>query len=73
MTSRFSISPDLKKLGDELTRRKDGQFVFGRRVDAKDSVRLSGKEVEKLAVDTFKPLAPLFRLYEPRIARIQSA
>lgn len=58
---------DLSKIGDELTRRKDGQFVIGRRVDAKEFVRLNASHVEKIAVQTFKSLAPLFQLYDARV------
>ena len=58
---------DLKKLGDELTRRKDGQLVFGRRIDAAEFIGLKPKQVEKIALDTFKPLAPLFQMHEARV------
>jgi uncharacterized protein YktB (UPF0637 family) len=56
-----------KKLGDELTRRRDGQFVVGRRVDARDFVRLKPKQIEKLALETFEPLAPLFQIHDARL------
>jgi uncharacterized protein YktB (UPF0637 family) len=58
---------DLKKLGGELTRRKDGQLVFGRRVDATDFVAMKPKQVEKAAIETFKPLASLFQIHEARV------
>ncbi len=58
---------DLKKLGDELTRRKDGQLVFGRRVDWVDFVDWKPKQVERATLDTFKPLAPLFDIYAARV------
>ena len=67
---------DLKKLGDELTRRKDGQLVFGRRVNAKAFAELKAKQVEKIALESFQPLSKLFGLLEPRLphmARSQSA
>lgn len=57
---------DLKALGSELTRRRDGQLVLGRRIDASEFVSLKPKQVEKIALDTFKPLAPLFQLHEAR-------
>jgi uncharacterized protein YktB (UPF0637 family) len=57
---------DLKKLGEELTRRKDGQVVFGRRIDAKEFLQLSPKQFEKIAVEAFKPLAPLFHIHDAR-------
>ena len=58
---------DLKKLGDDLTRRKDAQLVFGRRVAAAEFVSLKPKQVEKAALDTFKPLAALFQIHEARV------
>ena len=58
---------ELKKLGDELIRRKDGQLVFGRRVGAAEFGGLKLNQVEKIALETFKPLAPLFRLREARV------
>ena len=58
---------DLKKLGDELTRRKDGQFVLGRRIEAREFASMKPKQVEKLAVETFTPLAPLFQLHDARV------
>jgi len=61
------LSVDLKKLGDELTRRKDGQFVLGRRVNASDFVGFKPKQVVKIAVETFKPLAPLFQVHDARV------
>lgn len=63
-----SLSPgDIKKLGEELTRRKDGQLVMGTRIDAADFVDMTAKQVEKAALDTFKPLAPLFQLHDVRV------
>lgn len=58
---------DLKRLGEELTRRRDGQLVLGRRIDANDFAALKAKQVEKIAIETFKPLAPLFHLHEVRV------
>ena len=58
---------DLKKIADELTRRKDGQAVFGRRIDVKEFLGLSAKQFEKTALETFKPLAALFHLHEARV------
>ena len=57
----------LKRLGEELTRRKDGQLVLGRRIDAKEFAGLKAKQIEKIAVDTFKPLAPLFHMHDARL------
>jgi uncharacterized protein YktB (UPF0637 family) len=61
------VPADLRKLGDELTRRKDGQLVFGRRLDVKEFIGLKSKQVEKIAIDTFKPLAPLFNMHDARV------
>ena len=58
---------DLKKRGDELTRRRDAQLVFGRRIDAKDFAGMQAKQVEKVALETFRPLAPLFQLHDARV------
>lgn len=59
---------DLKKLAEELTRRKDGrgQFVLGARIEARDFLALTSRQVENLAVKTFEPLAPLFHIHEAR-------
>jgi uncharacterized protein YktB (UPF0637 family) len=47
---------------DELNRRKDGQFVVGRRI-AQDKVSaMTSQAFQKEALDTFRTLAPLFRL-----------
>jgi len=63
-----SIS-DEKKLGEELTSRRDGQFVLGRRIGVKELAVMNPKAFEKLAIATFTALSPLFKLHEPRIAR----
>jgi uncharacterized protein YktB (UPF0637 family) len=59
-------SSDLKKLGEELTRRRDGQLALGRRIDSQEFTKLPAKQVEKFAIDTFAPLAPLFKLHDTR-------
>lgn len=59
-------SKDLNNLADELTRRKDGQLVLGRRVDRQEFLQLQPKEVEQVAVGTFEPLSLLFRLQDSR-------
>lgn len=61
------VSSDLKKLGDDLTRRRDGQLVLGRRMGAVEFAALKPRQVEKIAIDTFKPLAPLFQLHNARV------
>jgi uncharacterized protein YktB (UPF0637 family) len=62
------LSPaDIKKLVNELTRRKDGQFVLGARIDARDFVNLKSEDVERVALAAFKPVAPLFQIHEARV------
>jgi uncharacterized protein YktB (UPF0637 family) len=51
-----------KKLGDALTRARDGQLVLGRRIDAREAARWRGPDYEKAALDTFAALAECFRL-----------
>jgi len=58
---------DFKKLGRELTRRKDGQLVIGRRIASQEFCALSSKQLERMAEDTFKPIAPLFALHKARV------
>jgi uncharacterized protein YktB (UPF0637 family) len=60
---------DPKKLGAELTRRRDGQIVIGSRIDAREFSSLDSKAFEKLALTTFATLAPLFNLHEARVVR----
>ncbi len=50
------------RLGEALTRTRDGQLVLGRRVDAREAARWTGAECERTAVDTFAPLAACLRL-----------
>ena len=64
------LSPaDLRRLPEDLTRRKNGsgQFVLGIRVDAGEFLALKPKQVENLAIKTFEPLAPLFHIHEARV------
>lgn len=61
-----SIS-DKRQLGEELIRRRDGQFVVGRRIDAKEWAAMNPKVFEKFAVETFTALSPLFTLCETRV------
>jgi uncharacterized protein YktB (UPF0637 family) len=51
-----------KGLGAELIRRRDGQVVLGRRVDAREAVRWTGADYEKAALDAFAALGAAFRL-----------
>ncbi len=58
---------EIDKLGDELTRRRDGQLVLGRRVDATELTQLKPKQVAKIALEAFKPSAKLFLLHDARV------
>lgn len=51
-----------KALGEELTRTRDGQFVLGRRVDAREVAKWRGPDYEKAALDAFAALGECFRV-----------
>jgi len=55
-------SQEIERLTGELTRRKDGQLVFGRRLDQAEIVRMKADALEQAALATFRDLAPLYRL-----------
>lgn len=55
-------SEEIARLADELTRTRDGQLVVGRRVGEAEVVRWGTEEYQRTAIDTFKALAPLYRL-----------
>jgi uncharacterized protein YktB (UPF0637 family) len=58
-----SLSPkEIEGLADELTRRKDGQLVFGRRLDQTEALRQTPQDFERAALATFAELSPLYRL-----------
>ena len=50
------------RLGDELLRTRDGQFVLGRRVSAEEAVKWKPRDYARAARETFHLLAPLYRL-----------
>lgn len=50
------------RLGEELTRTRDGQLVLGRRVDAALAGRWSGPDYTRVARETFGALRDCFRL-----------
>lgn len=57
------LTPDaLGELGDELTRTRDGQLVLGRAVPAEEAARWSEAQYRTAALETFRALAPLYRL-----------
>jgi uncharacterized protein YktB (UPF0637 family) len=53
---------EIARLGDELTRTRDGQLVVGRSVPADEAARWGLAECQKAALATFEALAPLYRL-----------
>jgi len=57
------MSPEqLAGLADELTRTRDGQFVVGRIVPASDAAHWTEAQYREAALETFRALAPLYRL-----------
>jgi len=50
------------RLGEELTRTRDGQLVVGRRVEAAETARWSAVDYTKAARETFAALGECFRL-----------
>jgi uncharacterized protein YktB (UPF0637 family) len=57
------LSPErLGDLADELIRGRDGQLVLGRRVPAEEAARWSEAQYRTAALETFRALAPLYRL-----------
>jgi len=50
------------RLGDELTRTRDGQLVLGRAVSAEEAARWKPADYARAARETFALLAPLYRL-----------
>ena len=52
----------LKVLAQELTRRRDGQLVLGRRLAAAEVTRMRPGDFERAAATAFKDLLPLYRL-----------
>ncbi len=57
------LSPaEISRLALELTRRKDGQLVLGRRIDQAEILRLNPGAFTQAALATFRDLALLYRL-----------
>jgi uncharacterized protein YktB (UPF0637 family) len=50
------------ELGDELMRTRDGQLVLGRVVSAEEAARWTEAQYRTAALETFRALAPLYRL-----------
>ena len=53
----------LAELADELTRTRDGQLVFGRAVPAVEAEHWTEAQYRTAALETFRALAPLYRLH----------
>lgn len=57
------LTPEqLEELADELLRTRDGQLVLGRAVSAAEAARWTEADYRAAALDTFRPLVPLYRL-----------
>ena len=58
-----NLSPqEIGGLAGELSRRKDGQLIFGRRLDQAETLRQTPQGFERAALATFAELSPLYRL-----------
>ena len=55
-------SEQLAQLGDELTRTRDGQLVLGRVIQSAEAARWTEAQYRDAALETFRALAPLYRL-----------
>jgi uncharacterized protein YktB (UPF0637 family) len=53
---------DLAGLADEIVRTRDGQLVLGRMVTAEEAARWTEAQYRSAALETFRALAPLYRL-----------
>jgi uncharacterized protein YktB (UPF0637 family) len=53
---------DLAGLADEIVRTRDGQLVLGRKVEADEAARWTEAQYRSAALETFRALAPLYRL-----------
>ncbi len=53
---------EIARLGEELTRKRDGQLVLGRAVSAAEAARWSPRDYARAARETFHLLAPLYKL-----------
>jgi uncharacterized protein YktB (UPF0637 family) len=60
-------SDQLRALGSEPSRRRDGQLVIGRRLDQSRVIGMNEAAFVKAAVTTFRPLVPLFGLHDQRV------
>jgi uncharacterized protein YktB (UPF0637 family) len=53
---------DLRKLAESLVQKRDGQFVLGRRFSVPEYLKLKAHGFEKIALETYAPMAALFRI-----------
>jgi uncharacterized protein YktB (UPF0637 family) len=53
---------EVARLGDELTRTREGQLVLGRAIAAAEAARWTPRDYARAARETFHLLAPLYRL-----------
>ncbi len=60
----------LAGLGREVTRRRDGHLVIGRRVEADEIVGMKPAQFKRIALGTFRSVAPLFSIHEPRVISV---
>ena len=60
----------LRDLTQQLSRRRDGQLVLGRRIQAGEIARMSSNGFRRIVLGTFKPMVPLFGLHEQRRASV---
>ena len=64
--SEWSLD-ELGSLARELTRRKNGQLVVGRRIDRKELLQMKPAQFKRIALNTFKPVSGLFSLHDQRV------
>ncbi len=58
---------DFAGLGQEVIRRRDGHLVIGRRIDCDKFIRMNPAQFKRIALMTFRSVAPLFSMHEPRV------
>jgi uncharacterized protein YktB (UPF0637 family) len=58
---------ELAGLGQEVTRRKNGHLVIGRRIDFDEFIGMNPPQFKRIAMATFRSVAPLFSIHEPRV------
>ena len=66
LLSRWS-QDEFGSLARELTRRKNGQLVVGRRIGRKELIQMKPAQFKRIAANTFKPISGLFSLHDQRV------